>query len=147
MLDSMVIPDRSFMNDLNRIDKRLDCYFEADHGHFVVTYKREVGMPIPLFMIQDDDGEFRQPDQRDILLLHLGDRHIDGQSVKDHLNHVTSYMADYRTKIRKQGKDMIRDLTKDDKNQLMSAFAKLWGGGKFNSTFRRITPKPKGKVF
>ncbi len=151
MLDSMVIPDRSFMNDLKRLDKRLDCYFEADHGHFVVTYQRDIGTTehsvIPLFVIQDDEGEFRQPDQRDMLLLHLGDRHIEGQSVRDHLNHVTNYMADYRVKIRKQGKDMIRDITKDDKNQLMSAFAKLWGGGKFNSMFRRIIPKPKGKVF
>ncbi len=142
-----VIPDRAFMNDLKRLDKRLNCYFEREHGHFVVTYKREVGMPIPLFMVQDDDGEFRQPDQRDMLILYLGDRQTEGQSVREHLNHVTSYMDDYRVKIRKQGKDMIKDITRDDKNQLMSAFAKLWGGGKFNSAFRRVTPRSKGKVF
>lgn len=147
MFDDTAIPDRAFMDDLKRLDKRLNCYFERDHGHFVVTYQREFGLPIPLFMVQDDEGGFRQPDQRDMLILHLGDRQIEGQSVKDHLNHVTQYMADYRTKIRKRGKDMIKDVTIDDKNQLMTAFARLWGGGKFNSAFRRITPQSKGKVF
>lgn len=147
MKDLTVRPDRSFMKDLKLLDKRLDCYFETDHGHFVVTYQREHGIPIPLFMVQNDDGEFRQPDQRDMLVLHLGDRAIPGQSIRDHLNHVTNYMTDYRARMRKQGRDNIRDMTRDDRRQLMNAFGKLWGGGKFNSTFRRVDVKPKGKVF
>jgi hypothetical protein len=147
MKDSMVIPDRSFMRDLNNLDKRLDCYFEADHGHFVITYDRGYGKPLPLFAVQTDDGEFRQPDRRDMEILHLGDRSIPGQSVREHLNHVTNYMADYRAKMKTKGRTLFKEITIDDRRQLMNAFGKLWGGGKFNSAFRRVDVKPKGEVF
>lgn len=143
----MTNPDRVFINDLKTLDKKLGCYFEEAHNHFVVTYRRPGGEAVPLFMIEDEDGGFRQPDKRDLDKLYMSDTHREGNSIKQHLAHVTHYMEDYRRKIRKQSKDNFKDMTRDDKNQLMSAFSKLWGGGKFNSTFRRVTPKPRGQVF
>lgn len=142
----MYQPDRVFMKDLKRLDKNLGCYFEVAHGHFVITYKRPFGDPIPLFMVEAEDGGFRQPDKRDMNRLHESDTHRPGQSVKEHLTKVTHYMEDYRKRVRKVGRENLRLMTIDDKRQLMSAFAKLWGG-KHNSTFRRVNPKQRGKVF
>lgn len=146
---SLTQPDRVFMKDLKRLDKNLGCYFETAHNHFVITYQRPFGEPVPLFMVEAEDGGFRHPDQRDIERLHLGDTHrIYGSDVvRDHLRHVTSYMEDYRSRIRKQSREKFRDMTKDDRRQLMKAFAKLWGGGKYNSAFRRVTPKSRGQIF
>jgi hypothetical protein len=56
-------------------------------------------------------------------------------------------MEKVREKTRAQHRDNIRGWTKDDKIQLMNAFGKLYGAGKYNSAFRRVTPKPKGDVF
>lgn len=68
-------------------------------------------------------------------------------SVSERLTMVTSYMEKVRAKTRADGRDNIRGWTKDDKIQLMNAFGKLYGAGKYNSTFRRITPKPRGQAF
>lgn len=68
-------------------------------------------------------------------------------TVSERLNMVTSYMEKVRARTRAISRDNIRGWTKDDKIQLMNAFGKLMGVGKFNSAFRRITPKPKGKAF
>ena len=54
-------------------------------------------------------------------------------------------MEDVRAKKKKEAHNMFHERTKDDKIQLMNAFGKP--SGKCNSTFRRITKKPKGKVF
>lgn len=144
---SMTDPDRVFMKDLKRLDKRLGCHFEEAHEHFVITFQRPFGLPIPLFMIEAEDGGFRQPDKRDLDRLYLSDTHREGNSIKQHLDHVTHYMEDYRARIRKQSKDNFRNMTKDDRIQLMNAFGKLYGGGKYNSAFRRIDVKSKGKKF
>ena len=98
-------------------------------------------------MIEADDGGFRHPDKRDLDRLYLSDTQREGNSAKQHLNHVVHYMEDYRAKLRKKSKEDFRNMTKDDRRQLMSAFGKLHAGGKFNSAFRRIDYKPKGKVF
>lgn len=144
---SLINPDRVFMKDLKRLDKNLGCYFEQAHKHFVITYQRPFGEPIPLFMVKADDGGFRQPDQRDLVRLYMSDTHKYDNAVRDHLRHVTNYMEDYRNRMRKQSRESIRDMTRDDKIQLMHVFGKLYGGGKGNSAFRRVAPRTRGKVF
>jgi len=139
----MYTPDRVFMKDLKTLDSKLNCYFERNHGHFVVTYDRAVGGSVPIMMVEGQDGGFRQPDHREINKLHRYDTHR--ESMKDKLHKSAKYMEDAREKQKKTAADNIRNMTKDDKNQLASGFAKL-AGGKHNATFRRIDPKPKGKV-
>jgi len=72
---------------------------------------------------------------------------MENMSVSERLTMVTSYMEKVREKTKATRQDNIRGWTKDDKIQLMNAFGKLYGSGKYNSAFRRITPKPKGDVF
>lgn len=140
----MYYPDRVFMQDLKRLDPKLGCYFEFNHGHFVVTYERAVGGSVPIFMVEDERGGFRQPDQRDINKLHEYDIHR--ESMKDKLQRSAKYMEEAREKQKKRTADEIRNMTKDGKHQLARDFARL-RGGKHNATFRRINLKPKGEIF
>jgi hypothetical protein len=141
----MYHPDRVFMARLKKIDKRLGCHYEMIHGHFVITFKRATGDPVPLFMVKTDDGDFRHPDQRDINTLMESD--LRKESPRERMIKASKYMSDYREKKRKQAHDLFHGLTRDDRRQLMPAFAKLTKDGKFNSTFRRIVPKPRGIVY
>jgi len=139
------VPDRTFMKDIKRLDPKLGCKFEPSHGHFVVTYDRAVGPPAPICMVKDKNGEFRQPDKRDLDFIKSGDR--DNVDVETRLRKSAKYMEDTREKQKRDTKSNIRDMTLDGKNQLTNAFSRLAGGGKGNSTFRRINVKPKGTVY
>jgi len=139
------VPDRVFMKDIKRLDPKLGCKYEPSHGHFVVTYDRAVGGPVPICMVKGKDGGFRQPDKRDLDFIKSGDRNV--VDVETRLRKSAEYMEKVREKDRKNAKDNIRDMTKDGKIQLANKFSQLAGGGKGNSAFRRIEPKPKGTVF
>ena len=139
-------PDRAFMKQLKRLDENLDCYYEEAHEHFVITYKRATGEPVPIYVVErDEDRGFRQPDQRDINILMQHDR--SKETVKERMRKISMYMQDVREKRKKDTRDEWRNRTKDDKRQLYNAASRLAGSGKGNSTFRRINLKPKGKVF
>lgn len=133
---SFVNVDRSFMKDLKALDKKLDCFFNPEDEVFVITYKRATGDPVPIAKCagREPDGSFRQPDQRDIGFVHSGDR--SRVSLDQHLNQVAEYMASFREKKRKDAKENIRNMTKDDKIQLKNAAARVADGGKHNSDFR-----------
>lgn len=134
-------PDRVFVSRLKQLDNKLGIRFEQSHGHFVITYARATGEPVPIYLVQASDGGFRQPDQRDMNALHEGDtQRVD---MDTRLKKTAQYMADVRLKQRILARQNIRDMTRDDKLQLSQKFARLTGG-KHNSTFRRITPKSKG---
>ena len=133
------------MKDLKVLDKRLGCKYETSHGHFVVDYKRAQGQPVPIFMVKGDKGEFRHPDRRDLDFLHSGDLTREDMDTK--IQKSALYMEKVRENKQKEAQDNIRNATKDDKIQLTKAFGKIAGGGKNNSTFRRIKPKSKGTVF
>jgi len=139
----MYEPDRVFLNDLKRLDPKLGCYYENNHGHFVITYQRAVGGKVPVLMVKDKGGGFRHPDQREIIKLEESDTHR--QSMKSRLNATATYLERVREKEKKKRYDTIRDMTRDDKLQLAPRFARL-DKGKFNSTFRRINLKPRGKT-
>lgn len=139
----MYTPDRVFLSDLKELDPKLGCYFEKNHNHFVITYKRAVGGKVPVLLVEGEGGSFRHPSQRDITKLKESDTHQ--QSMKSRLNATATYMERVREKKRKDVKEDIRNMTKDDKRQIGPRMARLTNEGKFNSTFRRINLKQKGK--
>ena len=142
----MYSADRSFMKKLKALDPNLGCKYEPGHEHFVITYKRAIGEPVPVMLIEGQGGGFRHPDDRDIRKLNEGDLHR--VPLKDKLKIVAKHMADEREKVRRKGRENIRDMTKDNKIQLTRAFANAHGtSGKNNATFNRITPRPRGQVF
>jgi len=134
-------PDRTFMKKLKALDKRLGIHFSNEQGKFVVTYARGYGT-VNLFTVKTPEGGFREPDDRDIDVLNKGDMKND--TVKDKMDRVCRHMEDHGAKQKKDNKDNLRGLTKDNRNQLMKVFARAAGSGKNNSAFRRITVKPKG---
>ena len=141
----MYQPDRIFVRRLRELDKRLGCRFVKAHDHFVVDYKRAYGQPVPIFMVKGDKGEFRYPDKRDLDFLMSGD--LTREDMETKIQKSALYMEKVREKAKRDAQNNIRGATKDGKIQLTNAISKLAGGGKGNSTFRRIVNKPKGKVF
>jgi hypothetical protein len=139
----MYSPDRVFLNDLKHLDPRLGCYYETNHQHFVITYDRAVGGSVPIMVVEDGKGGFRYPDKRELDKLMEFDTHR--VSMAQRLKHSAAYMEEVREKKRKDAREAIRDHTKDDRRQLAPKFARLTGG-KFNSTFRRINLKRRGKT-
>jgi len=140
-------PDRVFMKRLKAMDKKLDCLFFREHEHFVVTYDRACGMKAPLFMVKRDGGEFRQPDERDLQVLFDSDCSKSGESMTHRLNKMAYASEQFKNDKRAKASEAIRELTLDNKNQLVNATGKAHNLGKFNSTYRRVTPRSKGKVF
>jgi len=138
----MYSPDRVFLNDLKKLDPNLGCYYENDHHHFVITYRRAVGEKVPIMLVKDENDGFRFPDQRDIIKLAESDTHrVDAMA---QIKAAAAYMEKAREKERKKARDDIRNMTKDNKLQLAPKIARL-DGGKHNSTFRRINLKKRGK--
>lgn len=141
----MLNPPRSFVKDLKNICKHLDCEFEPRYERFIVTYKRAIGEPVPVFVVETDDKQFRYPDQRDIKKVVECD--LERETVDEKMQRISKQVWDAQREQQKKASQEWRERTLDDKLQLASRFAKLAGFGKGNSTFRRIDVKPKGKVF
>lgn len=136
-----VRPDRSFMRDLRLMDKRLNCKFNG--SNFVVTYDRGYGEPVNIMSIRADDGGFRQPTGRDLEQLRRGDL-ASGDSMAVRLDKLAYASYELRTQMREKSREMIRNLTKDDKNYLMRKIGNIAGQGKPRPAFRPVTPK-RGK--
>jgi len=134
--------DRSFARDLKTLDRRLGCKFNGNQ--FVVTYERGYGEPANVHLVKGDDGGFRQPDHRDIEALRKGDQ--ENFRMKDHLDKMAYTYTLIQRKMREKVKDEIKGMTRDNKRQLINAFAKAANDRKANSTFRRINLKRKGKT-
>jgi hypothetical protein len=142
----MYSPDRGFLKKLKALDPNLGCRYEPGHGHFVITYRRATGEPVPIWLVQTVDGGFRQPDDREIRKLREGD--LQRMSMKERLQKVAFHLERERQLRRRRASELIRDMTKDGKFQLSRAIGKIDHnpGGK-RMPFRRIDPKPKGKAF
>ena len=138
-------PDRGFMKKLKKLDKNLDCFFSENIDLLVITYKRATGHPVPIMTIQNDNNNFRLPDDRDIDKLKESDTHR--IPMDERLKRATQYMWNFRKDYDKQSKEEIRNRTKDDKIWLYNKFSRLAGTGKGNSAFRRITPKLRGIAY
>jgi hypothetical protein len=135
----MINPDRGFMRELKALDRRLDCKFRNEHGHFVITYDRGHGTPVNICLIADEDGGFKQPDRRDLDFIFSGD--MERMTPNECFLKTSKYMEDYKNRQDQKTKDLIRGLTKDDRIQLMKAFADRTNTSKCNSAFRRIDHK------
>lgn len=130
-------PDRSFVKSLKSMDKKLGVKWNG--SNFVIVYQRAMGEPANIHLVRTADGGFRQPDVRDLNFIRSGD--LENDRLKDRLDRLARHCEDVRAKVRKQGKEEIRAMTRDNRRQLANAFAKAKNLGKANSTFRRITPK------
>lgn len=133
--------DKSFVKDLRNLDKRLGVKF--NDRNFVVTYERGYGEPVNIFLIKNEDGGFRQPDQRDLKVIKSGDL-AEGESMESRLKRRAYISEKMREKMRENTSQEIRDMTKDNKNQLAKVISQKMNTSKGNAAFRRITPKKKG---
>lgn len=145
----MYQPDRVFLDKLKRLDKRLGCDFRkhlGEDGLFVITFDRGYKAPAMVLTIKTEDGKFRFPDERDIETLHNGD--MENPKVREEVYQMADYYARMREARDKCEADDIRHGIIESRRQLLPLFARMYNaGGKNNSTFRRIEPKAKGKVF
>ncbi len=132
----------SFLKDLKNMDRRLGVKFNGKH--FIVVYERPYGEPANIHCVRTADGDFRQPDQRDLCFIKSGD--LENDRLKERLDKLARYCEEERTKTRKKDKEEIKAMTRDSKNQLKNAFAKANNLGKAKHVFRQVEPKRKGKT-
>lgn len=133
------------MKSLRCLDQRLDCKYDYGLERFVITYDRGYGDPLPMTLIETEDGHFRRPRQSDVEFLQQWD--MENMRLGDRLSMVTKYMDEYREKKRRSSREEFRNRTKDDRIQLMNAFGRAMGASKCNSAFRRIEPKARGRAY
>lgn len=139
----MPVPERGFLRDLKNLDKRLGVKF--NDSHFVVTYDRGHGEPVNILRVRGEDGSFRQPDRRDLAIIKGGDL-AEGPKMDLRLKEAAYKAELIRQRDKQKAHDNIRDMTKDNKNQLKKAFIQATNLSKGNATFRRIDHKPSKNV-
>jgi len=140
-------PNPGFVKRLKEFDSKLDCVFSRKFGKFVIRQPSRVSGMVPAIIVDGGPGDgYRQPHVGDIKELYTGD--FTRKSAKERILEGEEYMKDYREKEQAHVDDEIRNMTKDDKIQLMRAHRQhILKDGKANSEFRRVTPKSKGQVF
>jgi len=139
------VPDPGFVRKLKDISPKLDCEFSREHAKFVITCKAELSGRYELFLVEGDEGGgFRYPDNRDILTVQEADRYV--KSRRERIRDADEYMRKYREIEEHSERDDIRNMTKDDKIQLKRAYFKGANLGKFESTYRKINARPRGRV-
>ena len=136
--------DRTFRQKLKAIDRRLACTYNPDHEHFVITYQRAWGDPVPIMSIEGPGGCFRQPNEKDLEFICAGD--MENMTLNERMNMTAFHFERTREQTRKQSRDLVRQLTRENRRQLMPAFARLTNAGKFNSAFRRINLRQRGQT-
>ena len=134
---------RGFLRDLKNLDKRLGVKFNEEH--FVVTYDRGHGEPVNILRVRGSDGGFRQPDRRDLAIIKGGDL-AEGPKMDTRLREAAYREAKQQEAAKRKAHDNVRDMTKDNKNQLTRAFLQKTNQSKGNATFRRIEHKPGKNV-
>jgi len=135
-------PDRGFVARLTEFDPQLVCAFSRRHSRFVIFHPKAYGSPDEVLMVGGRNGHFRQPDNRELRILFGGDLHRVSPAKRQ--LRAEDYMRAYREDEDKKAASEIRDVTKDDKIQLMRAYTEAFNMGKNNATFRRIEHKPRG---
>lgn len=136
-------PDRVFVRDLRTFDHKLKIEFDRHARRFVIVRVMPWGAPYLIWVIEAEDGGFRQPDQRDLKALYLADLWRHG-GVKERIIKGEQKILDNQVKEEKHAEDTLRDATKDDKLQLRKTFRQASNDGKANSEFRRIENQGPG---
>lgn len=138
-------PDSGFIRKLKDISPKLGCEFSREHARFVITCQAELSGRYELFMVNGDEGGgFRYPDNRDILAVQEADRYV--KSRRQRMRDADEYMRKHREDEEKSENDDIRNMTKDGKHQLIRAYTKDFNLGKCESTYRKVSARPKGRV-
>jgi len=141
---SLTAPDSSFMKKLKALDPKLDCKFQGPvPNKFVITYERPLGDPATIWLVEDDNGGFRKPDERDIETLKASDVHR--EDIKTRFRKVAKYAEDYKAERDRKVEEGIRDRTKDDYVQLRRAIDRVDNPKAMSGVYRKIKHKPKGK--
>lgn len=135
--------DRSFVRDLKNLDRRLGTKFNGEH--FVVTFNRGYDEPVNIYRVKADDGNFKQPDHRDLEIIKGGDLN-NGDRMETRLKKLAYASELMRKDIRRKTHEMIRDSIKDDRNQLRRWIGDRANSSKSNAEFRRVPHKPGKNV-
>lgn len=142
----------SFLADLKRLDPGLDCHFSRKYHRFVITQRGKISGNVPVAIINgyepDEEnpyGTYRYPDQRDLINLMEADLHREGQGVKERIQKGEEYMVNHQDKSMKDAEDAIKHQTKLDSQQLLKGYADTYNLGKYNSAYRKVGLKSKGK--
>lgn len=148
-----IVPEvpKSFLEELKRLDPELDCAFSRKYHRFVIYQEGKISGRVPVAIVNgyiEEDGTttYRYPDQRDIVNLYMADLHRSGQEIKDRIVEGEEYMLGHQEKSMKDAEDAIKHQTKEDKHQLMRGYAETYNLGKYNSTYRRVETRRKGKL-
>jgi hypothetical protein len=96
---------------------------------------------VNIYRVRDDDGSFRQPDQRDLKIIKGGDL-AEGEKPDIRLKKLAYMSEKMQEQMRRKAKENIRDMTKDDRRYLSQKIGQLTNQGKCNSAFRRVKTKP-----
>lgn len=137
--------DDLFLKRLKRIDNRLGMVWQEGPERWVMVYDKSKNNLVNMFLIETEDHQYRHPDQRDLVRIRAAD--LVAKDAVARYRESAQYMVDARVKDRENAKENIRNMTKDDRIQLMQAFAKLAGSGKGNSAFRRIQAQARGEIY
>jgi len=139
--------DRGFMEQLKAMDERLGACFDPDAEKILITYRRASGQDVPVYIVQTEEGEFRQPDGRDLQAL----RESDGENItpKQRIEKTAKYFEEYQAKQRNATRAMILERTLDDKHQLRRTVNQIYNraSGKAGQHVRKLSPRARGKVF
>ncbi|MFH1624470.1 MAG: hypothetical protein ABID54_04855 [Pseudomonadota bacterium] len=137
--------DDLFLRRLKRIDNRLDMLWSKGPERWLMVYDKGNNNLVNMFLIETEDHQYRHPDHRDLVRIKAAD--LVAKDAVARYREAAQYMVDVRQADRKRAKDNIRNMTVDDRIQLMQAFSKLAGSGKGNSAFRRIQAKARGQIY
>lgn len=139
-------PERRFVKDLKAYDDKLFVEFDRRFERFVIRRKTTLKPYPDIWVVQGEQGEFRQPDQRDMVVLWMADLWKNG-GVRKRIEDGEEKILAAREKEEADIAQNFRDATKDNKYQLRNAYRKASNDGKVAPHTRRVDPKPKGKVF
>ena len=134
------VPDWAFVKELKQFDSKLDIVFDRMAERFIIRRDRGWGKPWGVLVIETMDGNFRQPDQRDIKKLWEGDLWKHG-GVKEHIRRGEEKMLNHKEKQTKDAEDELRAVTRDNKIQLSNTFRKASNQGSKAPEFRRVEVK------
>lgn len=136
-------PDSTFVKDLKAFDPLLRVRFERRMERFVITKRRAFGDDFNVLVVQTDDGEFRQPDRRDIMMLYEGDLWRHG-GVDARIRRGEEHMKEHQEKLDREIREESLARTRDSKIQLGNAYRKTFNEGSKAPELRRINLNRKG---
>jgi len=136
-------PDPGFVKRLHDFDPKLEVQFFRQWGRFVIVKPRAYGPAWQILPIEGEDGQFRQPDERDIRLLFYGDLWRHG-GVKERVRAGEDHALGQQAKDDKRAETELHEASMDDKRQIRKAYRQALNDGKANSEFERVDIKSKG---